>query len=333
MAQPRMKDDAAATRPELKDRSVGLVVFGSASVLIGLCCALLIPLTVLSVALSGSIAGAGVDSRSAWSACAMYAFMAVAFVWLGVGSIRARRWACELLLSLSWIWLLTGVCSLIVGVLVVPVVVAQLGAGSALPREVTAFVVAVTFAVIAVLYVVLPGLFVLFYRSPSVAATCRAHHPEREWVDGYPRRLLTLTVVWSLLAASALVMPAYNYLFPLFGLVLTGLGGAFLWALVLAVCVALAFGTSRRAPWAWWGGVALTLVAAVSSMLTALRFDMAEISSMMALSEEQAAMMNLIPMLDRWVLISGTVVVWGTFLAYLMTLRKYFIAEAIESDV
>ena len=41
-------------------------------------------------------------------------------------------------------------------------------------------------------------------------------------------------------------------------------------------------------------------------------------------------MMNLIPMLDRWVLISGTVVVWGTFLAYLMTLRKYFIAEAME---
>jgi hypothetical protein len=319
--------------PEFKDRTVGLVVFGAVSVLIGLFCALFVPLMFLSAALSESAGGGGVNLRSAWSASAIYALMAVVFVWLGIGSIRARRWACELLLSLSWIWLVTGICSLIIGFLVVPGVVAQLGAGSALPPELAALVVAVTFGVIGVLYVVLPGLFVLFYRSPSVAATCRARHPHPQWIDGYPRRLLTLMVVWVLLAASVLVMPAYSFFFPFFGGVLTGVAGALLWALVLIVCVALAVGTGRRAPWAWWGGVALTLAATLSSILTVLRFDIAEIMAFMALPEDQVALMEALPVLDGGVLVLGTVVVWGTFLAYLMTLRRFFLTEAIEIDV
>ncbi|MCW8983814.1 MAG: hypothetical protein OQK55_00610, partial [Thermoanaerobaculales bacterium] len=83
--------------PEFKDRTAGLIIFGVVSILIGACCALLVPLMFLSVALSDSVAGGGVDARSAWSASALYGVMAVAFVWLGIGSIRARRWACELL--------------------------------------------------------------------------------------------------------------------------------------------------------------------------------------------------------------------------------------------
>jgi MFS family permease len=332
MADSIDKGGGPETLPEHKDRSVGLVVFGAVSVLIGLFCALLIPLTFLSVALSESVGG-GVDLGSAWGASAIYGVIAVALVWLGIGSMRARRWACELLLSFSWIWLVTGICSLIVGILVVPGMVAQLGAGSALPPETAVLMMAVTFGVSGVIYVVLPGLFVLFYRSPSVTATCRVRHPDPQWIDHIPRRLLTLIVVWVLLAASVLVMPGYNFLFPFFGLVLTGVAGAFSWTVVLAVCVALAVGTSRRAPWAWWGGVALTVVATLSSILTVLRFDMMEIMALMGLPEDQAAMMKALPMLDGWIPVLGSLVVWGTFLAYLMTLRRYFLPEATEGDV
>ena len=318
--------------PEVKDRTLGLVIFGAVSVLIGLFCALLVPLMFLSAALTESTGGGGVNLRSAWSASAICAVMAVALVWLGIGSIRARRWACELLLSLSWIWLLTGICSLIVGIVVVPGVIAQLGTGSELPPEMAALVMAVTLGVSGVIYVVLPGLFVLFYRSPAVAATCWARHPDPQWIDRMPRRILTLMVVWVLLAASVLLMPAYDFFFPFFGLVLTGTAGALLWAIVLALCVALTVGTSRRAPWAWWGGVALTLAATLSSTLTVLRVDISEIMSLMALPEDQVALMEGLPVLDTWVMVLGTVVVWGTFLAYLMTLRRYFLPEAIEGD-
>jgi hypothetical protein len=324
--------DNIESLPEFKDRTVGLVVFGGVSVLIGLFCALLVPLMFVAAALAETNGGGGVNLRSAWSASAMNALMAVAFVWLGIGSVRARRWACELLLSLSWIWLLTGICALIIGIVVVPGVIAQLGTGSEIPPEMAALVIAVTFGVSGVIYVVLPGLFVLFYRSPSVAATCRVRHPDPQWIDRIPRRLLTLMVVWVLLAASVFVMPGYNYFFPLFGFVLTGAAGAFLWAIALAVCVALAVGTGRRTPWAWWGGVALTIAATLSSILTVLRFDMTEIMALMTLPEDQVAIMETLPILDGWVPVVGSVVVWGTFLAYLMTLRRYFLPEAIDND-
>jgi len=310
--------------PEFKDRTLGLIIFGIVSILIGAFCALLVPLMFLSVALSESVAGGGVDARSAWSASALYTVMAVVFVWLGIGSIRARRWACELLLSLSWIWLLTGICSMFIGMLVVPAVIRGLGADSDLPQEMALFVILVTFGVIALLYVVLPALFVLFYRSPHVAATCRTRYPDPQWIDACPRRLLTLMVVWVLLAVSALLMPTYNFLFPFFGIVVTGAAGAVLWALVLALCVALAIGTCKRALWTWWGGLALTLFFTLSSTLVVLRFDLSEIMGLMKLPEDQIAMMDTLPMLDGWVMALGTVCVWGTFIVYLMTLRRYF---------
>jgi len=310
--------------PAHKDRTAGLIIFGVVSILIGAFCALLIPLMFLSVALSDTVAGGGVDARSAWSASALYGFMAVVFVWLGIGSIRAHRWARELLLSLSWIWLLTGICSMVIGVLVVPAVVGGSGVDTGIPPEMTMIVMLVIFGVIGSLYVVLPALFVLFYRSPHVAVTCRARHPDPQWVDAFPRRLLTLMIVWIMFAVSALLMPAYNFFFPFFGIVLTGAAGAVLWTFVLGLCVALAVGTCRQVPWAWWGGLALTLVFTLSSALVTLRLDLGEIMGLMQIPEDQIAMIDTLPMFDGWVMVFGTLFVWGTFIFYLMTLRHYF---------
>ena len=318
---------------EFKDRTAGLIVFGAVSILIGACCALLVPLMFLSVSLSESVAGSGVDARSAWSASALYGIIAVAFVWLGIGSIRARRWACELLLSLSWIWLLTGICSMIIGLLVLPTFIRELGGEPTLPTEMAPFVYVVIFVVFALLYVVLPALFVIFYRSPHVAATCCARWPDPQWIDRCPRRLLTLMVVWALLAVSALLMPAYNFFLPFFGIVLTGAVGGFFWALVAATCGVLAIGTYRRALWAWWGGLALTLAGTISSIVVALRYDHLEVLSMMKLPEDQMAVMKTFPILDRWVVALGAVVVWGTFIVYLMTLRRFFTPMPISEDV
>jgi hypothetical protein len=317
---------------DFKDRTPGLVIFGVISILIGACCALLVPLMFLSVALSETVAGGGGDARSAWSASALYAFMAVGFVWLGIGSIRARRWARELLLSLSWIWLLTGICSLVIGVLVVPRLVQEMSFDSGLPPEMAMLMILVIFGVIGVLYVVLPGAFVLFYRSPHVAATCRVRDPKPQWIDECPRRLLTLTVVWVLAAVSVFLMPAYGFFFPLFGVVLTGAGGAILWILVLAVCVALAVGTCRRAPWAWWTGMALALAAALSSILTVLRHDLVDIMVLMELPEEQVSMIAELGMPDGWPMALITGFVWGTFVAYLMTLHRFFEPAPTAAD-
>ena len=332
MADTFKTDRGDEATPAFKDRTLGLIIFGVVSILIGVVCALLVPLSLVAVALSGSAAGPGVDYRSALSASALYTVMAVVFVWLGIGSIRARRWARELLLSISWIWLLTGICTLLICVLVVPGVMRQLGAAEALPPELMLLVVLVTIGVIGLLYVVLPGLFVLFYRSPHVAATCRVRHPGPQWIDDCPQKLLTLTVVWVLAAVSVLLMPAYDFIFPFFGTLLTGAAGAALWALVLAVCVALAVGSCRRAPWAWWSGVALTFTAALSSTVTVLRYDLAEVTTLMNLPEEQVSLIVALGLPDGWPMALITALVWGTFVAYLMSLRRFFAPASPSAD-
>ncbi len=332
MDDHRQSEFVPEITPAHKDRTLGLIIFGVVSILIGACCALLVPLMFLSVALSETVTGGGVDVRSAWSASALYGFMAAVFVWLGIGSLRARRWARELLLSLSWIWLMTGICSIVIGILVVPAVVGNTGVDTGIPPEMTMIVMLVIFGAIGLLYVVLPGAFVLFYRSPHVAATCRVRHPEPQWIDECPPRLLTLMVVWVLGAVSVLLMPAYDFIFPLFGTVLTGAGGAVLWTLVLAACVVLAFGTCRMAPWAWWGGVALTVAAALSSSLVALRYDLAEIIALMRLPEEQGTMIAALGLPAGWPMALINAVVWGTFLVYLLTLRRFFVPTPIVAD-
>ena len=311
--------DGADLPLEFRDRSLGLIIFGVIEILIGAVCALLVPLILVATPLAGTA-----DLRTTVPSMVLYAVVAAVFIWLGVGSIRARRWACELTLSLSWIWFVTGICSIAAAVLLVPAMLRGMVAASDLPPNFVFFVSLVVFGVIGLLYVLLPGAFVLFYRSPHVAATCRVRDRSPQWTDDLPRRLLTLVIVWALAAVSVLVMPAYGFVVPFFGFVLRGASGAAVWAAILAVCVVLTWGSSRRAPWAWWGGVVAVLLATLSSVITAVRVDPAAFILAMGLPEEQMALLSEIAMPGRWVMALVWVVMWGAFLAYLMTARRFF---------
>jgi len=303
------------------DRTLGLVIFGVIEILIGVLCALLVPLILVATSLADTA-----DMRTTVPSMVLYTVVAVVFIWLGVGSIRARRWACELTLSLSWIWLVTGICSMVVAVLLVPAMLRGIAAASDLPPNFVFIMVLVIFGILGFLYVLLPGAFVLFYRSPHVAATCRARDRSPQWTDDLPRRLLTLVIVWAMAAVSVLLMPAYGFVVPFFGVVLNRASGAAVWAAILAGCVALAWGSARRAPWAWWGGVAAIILATLSSVITALCVDPAALILAMDLPEQQTALLSGIAMPGRWVMALLWVVMWGTFLVYLMTVRRSFFA-------
>ncbi len=317
----------AVSTSEFTDHSLGLVIFGVIEILIGACCVLLVALILAATSLTGAA-----DLRSTVPSAALYTVVAAIFIWLGVGSIRARRWACELTLSLSWIWLVTGICSMVVGAWLVPVMLRGMVAGSELPPNFVFVVGLVVFGVIGILYVLLPGAFVLFYRSPHVVATCRARDPQPQWTDDLPPRLLTLVIVWALAAVSVLVMPAYGFVVPFFGVVLSGASGAVVWFAILAGCVALAWGSARRAPWAWWGGFVAIILATLSSVITAVCADPAEFVLAMGLPEEQMVLLSGIAMPGRWVMVLVWVVVWGTFLGYLMTVRRFFLPMPKEVD-
>ena len=86
---------------EFKDRQTGLIVFGILEILLGCLCALLVPLMIWGQAMSAQATGGAPNFRMAIPGALVYAMLAVALVWLGIGSMRFRRWARALLLILS----------------------------------------------------------------------------------------------------------------------------------------------------------------------------------------------------------------------------------------
>ena len=332
MAGASVPEGAADPTLTHKDRSVGLVIFGAVQILVGVCCAALVPLSLLAQQL-GTIGGvSSSDPRSAIPVMVVYSVLATAFVWLGIGSIRARRWARELSLSLSWVWFLTGICSLILAWALLPSALGELVGEGGLPHEVVVLITAGTTVVLGVVYVLLPGACVLFFRSPDVAATCRARDPGRQWTDDLPQRLLTLILVWALAAVSVLVMPAYNFVVPFFGVVLVGSEGAIVWLVILIGCVALVWGSAHRNPWAWWGAMIAVSLAGVSSVLTSLKVETSEILRAMDLPGDQADLLTDAMTPDRWLVVLFWLAAWGSFLAYLATLRRFFAARPADED-
>lgn len=310
-----------------RDRSLGLVVFGVIEILIGAFLALMVPLALLALWVSGGGASGSSTLRSTVPLLGIYAIVAVLFIWLGIGSIRARRWACDLMLAISRIWLVTGVCTLLISWLVLPGLLQGFSAAEGLPPEILVVAIGVTLAIVSLIYVVLPGAFVLFYRSPAVIATCRARDPRPQFTDDCPPRVQTLSVVWGMAAVSVLVMPAYNWAFPLFGGLLSGAAGVVPWIAVGVVCAGLAWGSCRRRPWAWWGAVAATVAAAASTMMTSIRMTPEDILSGLRLADEQMRVLGSIPWPGTWVIALFWVAVWGSMLAYLLTLRPYFVDD------
>ena len=64
-----------------------------------------------------------------------YTLLAVWFIWVGIGSIKARRWARALILISSWLWLICGVSGFVIILLLLPNMYDQMGESGKVPKE------------------------------------------------------------------------------------------------------------------------------------------------------------------------------------------------------
>src|SRR5262245_30839440 len=87
--------DSLSTPPSVRDRTAGLVVFGIFELVLGSCCSLMFPFTLL-----GLLAGLSVPASqpppplgALVLSSSLYGGLGAFFITMGVGSIRARRWA------------------------------------------------------------------------------------------------------------------------------------------------------------------------------------------------------------------------------------------------
>ncbi len=314
--------------PTYQDRRTTLIVLGVFAILIGGACALLVPTVIIGQVMSARRLGTDVDVSATIVGIVTYAFMAVALIWLGVGSILCRRWARALLLCLGWI-------GLVMGLIAMPVIFVMMNSlgdtlraqGHPVPAQALAFAKFVALASTFVIYVVIPGVAVLGYRSPQVKRTCEVRDPVERWTDRCPIPVLALVVLTAFNVVMLLViLPLYGHVFPFFGSLVEGGVARALWLAVIVVMAYTVWGFYRLDVRAWWTYAVVTLAMWVSSVVTIQAIGLIELYRRLGMPPQQLELVGRSPFLQGnsllW-LSFAIVVVWYCFLLYV---RRYFTA-------
>ncbi len=317
---------AAPYPPPYADRSGGLVAFGILEIVLGLLCLGLVAV-VLAGAVASSTFAASLPARSrplpfhqALLSVAIYLVAAIVFVCLGIGSILARRWARTLTLILSWFWLAGGLFGLAFLLSVGPSLLPQVPGAPASPMAVLGCM-AVFFGLF---FVLLPGVFVLFYRSPNVRATCEAKDPVLRWTDHCPAPVLAFALG---LAWNALFLPlslASSSFVPVFGFLVGGPLALLLQIALCGVCALLAWAVYQLRPAAWSVALVLWLLSLASTIVTFHDAGrLREFYEKMGLPPEQVEMVvRMISGNLSFLVVMGTAALAG--LLYLLWIRRYF---------
>lgn len=307
-----------------QDRSTGLLVFGILTILMGALCALFVALMISSQTLAARDPALG-DPRGLVFATAMYAGLAVAFIWLGIGSVQARRWARALLAVLSWGWLLIGVGALIAMALLFPSMFSKPSpSGAKIDPGMQGVIMAISLGFTGVIFVLIPGIWALFYSSKNVRATCERRDPVTRWTDRCPLPVLAASLWTALGAPAMLLMPlAGTPVFPFFGSILAGWPAAGLCVVLGLVWLWTAWRLYRRDLLGWWIVAASVVLFAISSVLTYSRHSITELYTLMGYTPTQIALIQEYSLPQSF--LTWGVLVWILpVLGYLVFIRRYF---------
>ncbi|MEI7733696.1 MAG: hypothetical protein WCO56_29290 [Verrucomicrobiota bacterium] len=327
---PEPKPIATTALPAYKDRSAGLVIFGILTILLGCLAGLFVPLMLFGQMAAAKAPNAPpVNIAVILPAVAIYGVLAVMLIWLGIGSIQARRWARALLLIFSWSWLVMGIFMVAAMAFVMPQMLANLPANSAngqpaMPPGTMTVVMVVTFGMVGFMFVLLPAVWTFFFSSRHVKATCEARDPVTRWTDACPLPVLGFCL-WLLIAVPMmLIIPlAYHGVMPFFGMFLTGLPGT-----LFCVAIAVLWG---YAAWllyhldvrGWWLILIALVVFMASALLTYAHHDIVEMYQLMGYPQAQ------IDQIQKTGLLTGNRMNWLMsasmlpFLGYLLFIKKY----------
>jgi len=250
-----------------RDRSGWLLFFGIVEILIGAASCLLGAFVLLAIAfLSRSQPTAPIPSPVGLMLNLLISSAAGAFfIAMGVGTIRARRWARAVMLIVSWPWLLTGVLGMGFLYLLMPVVDEMVSAQSGKPMPFGVWVF--MFGLFAAMSVVMPLVFIIFYSDGHVRRTFEDRHAAGSWVDGRPLPILAFAgAMW--LYALLLLAGVPRGVTPVFGLLLTG-GPAYVVGTLHALfCVWLGMEIVRMSKAGWWMNVIYPVILHISGWLT-----------------------------------------------------------------
>ena len=312
---------------DYKDRRAGLIAFGILEILLGLLCVLIL-VGMSVVMLLAPQFSKELTSQILGIVLAFYGLLALALIWLGIGSILCRRWARVLILIGAWSVLMLGIVVLIFYGIFGWKLYAAITTGAN-----ATILLIFSMAIQAIFLVVLPGLMVLFYGSRNVIATCVARDPHARWTDRCPMPVLATSLWLALGSLSVLFLPlCYRSVVAWFGVLLTGTPATILLMIFMALGLYLAWGTYRLQMAAWWISLVSFTILTVSAIVTFLKVDFLDVYRELGYPPDQIELMR------KYSFLSGSVMVWWIVICYILSLvflvwiRKYFRRSRTAGD-
>ncbi|HEY3664133.1 MAG TPA: hypothetical protein VGL24_13345, partial [Chthoniobacterales bacterium] len=175
--------------------------------------------------------------------------------------------------------------------------------------------------------VCLPLIWALFYGGKNVKATCEARDPVIRWTDRCPLPVLGV-VLWLIFGAFCMaLMSVFHSVTPFFGLVLSGPAGTAVYLVLAAVWAYGAWALYRLDRRGWWIIFLGMVLFCLSSLMTYARHDLSEIYAAMGYSPEQLKLLQGMPMLQGRAMMWSTLIFTVPYLAYLLYIRKFFVAQ------
>ncbi|MFL5238693.1 MAG: hypothetical protein ACJ8EL_14020 [Rhizomicrobium sp.] len=330
-------DSASPASLGFKDRKGGLIFFGLATAFLGLLSGLLVPLMIFAARFAPPQPNTPTPPNLA-SIAALYGVLAVVLIWLGIGSMMARRWARALLAVWSWSWFAMGLIAIVVLALMAPqlaqsIRAAQPAGQPQLSGSAQTMLMLIPAFMMSVLFVILPLIWGLFYGSRNVKATCEARDPVARWTDRCPLPVLAVSLWLGFGALCMLMMPAFHSVAPFFGMLLSGAAGT-LYYLGLAAIWAYSAWAIYRLEWrGWWVIFVAMVLFGVSNVTTYSRHDIREVYALMGYAPAQAEQMRALGSFGQSTMTWSTCIFALPFLVYLFYVRKFFSRAAAEQSM
>jgi len=260
----------------------------------------------------------------------MYGILAVALVWLGIGSISARRWARALILLFSWGWLITGIITgasmaFVLPGMTVPIAGAPGRPAPAVPHQAMIVAMIVAMAFMSIIFIALPIVWVLFYSGRNVKATCVARNPAPSWTDACPLPVLALCLLAIFSVPMGLLMPFTGHMaLPFFGSILTGAPAGLLSVVVAVLFAYAAWAMYRLNVRGWWVQLALFCFYTASSWVTFSRHSFIELFQRMKYPQATVDQLQANPFFQGNQMSRFMLLFFIPVLLYLLFIKKYF---------
>jgi hypothetical protein len=319
---------ATPAASDFKDRHAWLIVFGVFEIIMGAFCALMIPLTFFAQIAGARRLGHDSDLATTVPALATFAVGSLGLIWLGIGSVLARRWARSLLLCLGWMGLCAGLFAMAI---LVPVLSSMGDAlrqqGKDVPAAALVFAKVFAAATIFVFYVVIPGVMVLFYRGENVRLTCEARDPKIRWTDRCPLPVVAICILLVFGAFFVLLSPRVSTAIPLMGSLVTGWPARVFWFgwAAFSLYAARGFYRLERRVWLIYCGV--TLLFSISSFMTFTRVDILDYYRAVGVPAWQIENLARSPLIRNGMMLRICALCVLPYLGYLFYLRRFFPAS------